>query len=129
PQLVGERGDDRAGPAEDDEAARAGGERGVDLRLLVVETLAPPPQGRKDEPGQRAAHAGVTWPSTRAPRAPVAAGRFPGFPASVRKPKNANASASFASPSKNSRSNGSTGRGRTRAPRPGRPPLPGRCGA
>src|SRR5690349_2119848 len=46
-------------------------------------------------------HAGVTVPRTRAPSAPVAAGRLPGCPCSVRYPNSANATASLASPGKN----------------------------
>src|SRR5204863_6096536 len=110
-----------ARPPEHDESAHACGERRVDLGPLVVETLAPPAQRGKHEARERqgtgSGHAGVMWPSTRGPRAPVAAGRFPGVPRIVRKPRNANTRASFASPSKNSRSNGTTGRGATRAVR------------
>src|SRR5207245_9588858 len=71
--------------------------------------------GGERGPCGRRRHAGVTEPSARGPRAPVAAGRLLGFPASVRKPRNAKATASLASPSKKSWSNGTTGRGRTRA--------------
>src|SRR2546425_3463648 len=116
-EVARERADGVPGAAEDDEAADAGREGGVDLRALVVEASATgaPAQGGEREPCERRRHAGVTEPSTRGPRAPVAAGRLLGFPASVRKPRNAKASASLASPSKKSWSNGTTGRGRTRA--------------
>src|SRR2546425_937718 len=117
PQLPRERRDSLACPPEDDETAHPGGERGVDLGTLVGETLAPPAQRGKHETSERPGHAGVMWPSTRGPRAPVAAGRFPGSPRTVRKPRNANTRASLASPSKNRRSNGITGRGATRAVR------------
>src|SRR6266550_2503854 len=117
PQLPRERRDGLAGPPEDDKTAYPGGERGVDLGALVRETLAPPAQRGKDETSERPGHAGVMWPSTRGPRAPVAAGRFPGSPRTVRNPSNANTRASLASPSKNRRSNGTTGRGATRAVR------------
>src|SRR3989454_3751385 len=113
-EVARERADAGRGAAEDDEAADAGREGGVDLGALVVEAAAAPAQGGEHEPGERRRHAGVTEPSTRGPRAPVAAGRLPGFPASVRKPRNAKASASLASPSKKSWANGTTGRGRTR---------------
>ena len=46
------------------------------------------------------AHAWVTAPRTRGPRAPVAAGTLPGCPCSVRYPRSAKATASFASPEK-----------------------------
>src|SRR5207247_8947703 len=88
-----------------------------DLGALVGETLAPPAQRGKHETRERPGHAGVMWPSTRGPRAPVAAGRFPGSPRTVRKPRNAKTRASLASPSKNRRSNGTTGPGATRAVR------------
>src|SRR5437870_1431486 len=114
-EVARERADAGRGAAEDDEAADAGREGGVDLGALVVEAAAAPAQGGEHEPGERRRHAGVTEPSTRGPRAPVAAGRLPGFPASVRKPRNAKASASLASPSKKSWANGTTGRGRTRS--------------
>src|SRR5207247_8551765 len=93
-----ERADAGRGADEDDEAADAGREGGVDLGALVVEAAAAPAQGGEHEPGERRRHAGVTEPSTRGPRAPVAAGRWPGVPASVRKPRDAKASASWASP-------------------------------
>src|SRR6266566_1157396 len=117
-QLARERRDGLERSAEDDEPAYPGRERGVDLPALMVEPAGawPPAKRRKDEPGERAGHAGVMWPRMRGPRAPVAAGRLPALPVIVRNPKKAKASASFASPSKNSRSKGRTGRGRTRAP-------------
>src|SRR6266702_8125181 len=117
PQLTGEVGGRLAGPPENDEPAHAGGQRGVDLTALVLEASITwsPAERRKHEPRERRRHAGVMQPSTRGPRAPVAAGRLPAFPRMVRNPRNANTSDSFASPSKNSCSNGTRGRGATRA--------------
>src|SRR5713101_5523481 len=116
-ELPPERRDGCARPRDDDESTHTGSERGVDLGALVRKALAPPTQRGKHETGERPGHAGVIWPSTRGPRAPVAAGRLPGSPRTVRKPRNANTRASLASPSKNRRSNGTTGRGATRAVR------------
>ena len=73
------------GPAEDDEATGAKVERvGNGARLVRESTVGAPPEGGKDQPAgfQRlgGAHAGVTVPRTRGPRAPVAAGTLPGWP-------------------------------------------------
>src|SRR5207253_10735322 len=119
PQLPGDGRSRRARPSEDDEPAHAGDQRGVDLAALVLEASVTwsPAERRKHQPRKRGGrgHAGVMRPSTRGPRAPVAAGRLPAFPRMVRKPRNANTRASFASPSKKSRSNGTRGRGAMRA--------------
>ena len=69
--------------AEEDESARAELERGVDHACLVGKPGVVPPAERGED--QAAGdHGGVIEPSTRAPRAPVAAGRLPGWPCSVR---------------------------------------------
>ena len=85
-QLGRERGDRLAVAAEQDEAAHAGRERRVDLGVLVREAAVRGPRAQRgeDQPRERRAHAGVTWPSTRGPRAPVAPGRFPASPRNVR---------------------------------------------
>ena len=88
--------------SEDDEPAHACRQRRVDLGALVGEALPSPAERGEHEARERRGHAGVTWPRTRGPRAPVAAGRLPACPASVRCPRKANTRASFASPSKNS---------------------------
>src|SRR5438876_4196486 len=116
-QLPRERQDGLACPAEDDETTDPRGEGGVELGPLVSEALTPPAQRGKHETSERPGHAGVMWPSTRGPRAPVAAGRVPGVPSSVRKPRKANTRASLASPSKSGSSDGTTGRGATRVVR------------
>src|SRR5574338_759020 len=107
-------------PAEDDEAGDTKFQRLVNQRRLMLEArVALPAKRRHQEPRQRrchgTGHGRVTEPSTRRPAAPVAAGRFPGWPWMVRCPSSAKAAASFASPSKNSSSNF---RIETGAPRP-----------
>ena len=61
-EVARERADGVPGAAEDDEAADAGREGGVDLRALVVEasTTGAPAQGGEHEPCERRRHAGVT---------------------------------------------------------------------
>src|SRR6266566_1769097 len=114
-QRTGERGDRVARAAEENESAGAGRERRVNGGTIGSERTTSPAQRRTHETRARLDHGGVTCPNTRGPRAPVAAGRLPGFPITVSRPRNAKATASFASPSKKSCSNSTTGRGCTLA--------------
>src|SRR6267143_539948 len=114
-QRTRERGDRVARAAEENESADAGREGGVNGGTIGPERTTSPAQRRTDETRAPFDHGGVTCPNTRGPRAPVAAGRLPGFPITVSRPRNAKATASFASPSKKSCSNSTTGRGCTLA--------------
>src|SRR5574341_2155258 len=100
-QRGGEGGDRSTRTTKKDEAAHTGGQRCRDLRLFRPERAPPPAQRRTNQARVPDGHTGVMCPNTRGPRAPVAAGRLPGFPATVCIPRNANATASFASPLKN----------------------------
>lgn len=83
PQVRGQRAHHLRLPAEEDEPPRPESKRGRDgLGFMVEPGVVAPPERGKD---QATVHqGGVTEPSTRAPRAPVAAGRLPGWPCSVR---------------------------------------------
>src|SRR5258706_226213 len=75
------------GAAEEDDPAGPEAERRVDRGALVAKAgVLAPAERREDQAagGKRRAHAGVIAPNTRAPRAPVAAGRLPGCPWTVR---------------------------------------------
>src|SRR5260221_10055133 len=88
------------GTAEENEAADTELQRQLDrISLALVAPRRIPADGRIKELGDLA-HAGVRFPSTRRPRAPVAVGNLPGRFFLCRFPNNAKARHSFASPVK-----------------------------